>query len=95
MRLPPNGSAATLQGGVSAGEFRPSGEVSSQPATCADGSRWSDLLGMVVHPGIPARLLAPTPGGRPRPLGEGDADTMALEAERLGGLAVVPRCVMT
>lgn len=89
MRLPPNGSAATLQGGVSAGEFRPSGEVSAQPATCADGSRWSDLLGMVVHPGIPARLLAPTPGGRPRPLGEGDADALLLEAERLGGLAVV------
>lgn len=90
MRIQPNGGAATLQGGVSAGEFRPSGAVSAQPVTCADGSRWSDLLGLLVDPDHPARLLAPTPhDNAPRPVGEGQADALLLEAERLGGLAVV------
>ena len=90
MRLPTNGQAATLQGGVSAGEFRPGGEVSAQPSTCADGSRWSDLLGLLVDPDHPARLLAPTShDNAPHPVSEGPADALLLEAERLGGLAVV------
>lgn len=90
MRLPTNGQAATLQGGVSAGEFRPSGEVSARPETCADGSRWADLVSLLVDTDHPARLLAPTSqDNAPRPVGEGDADALLLEAERLGGLAVV------
>lgn len=90
MRVPPNGSAATLQGGVSAGEFHHGGEVSAWSTTCADGSRWSDLLGLLVDPDHPARLLAPTPhDNAPHPVSEGPADALLLEAERLGGLAVV------
>src|SRR5699024_4288964 len=44
----------------------------------------------LVAPDTPARLLAPTSqDNTPRPIGEGDADALLLEAERLGGLAVV------
>lgn len=90
MRVPLDGQGTTPRHGVSPDLGAGVSPYSAQPATCADGSRWADLVSLLVAPDTPARLLAPTSqDNTPRPIGEGDADALLLEAERLGGLAVV------
>lgn len=90
MRVPLDGQGATPRHGVSLLPIAGDSAYSAQPDTCADGSRWADLVALLVAPGTPARLLAPTSADNaPRPVDEGDADALLLQAERLGGLAVV------
>src|SRR5699024_11316347 len=90
MRVPLDGQGTTPRHGVSPDLGAGVSPYSAQPATCADGSRWADLVSLLVAPDTPARLLAPTSqDNTPRPIGEGAADALLLEAARLGGLAGV------